>query len=79
MRQRKLGELRRLVTVSRPGICIRLAQLASKVNSSQWSDTYRIDDLPHAVKEWRMATGPEYRPGLHIGDGRTLHMGIKQK
>ena len=30
MRQRNLGELRRLATASRPNICARLAQLAAK-------------------------------------------------
>ena len=41
--QCKMGELCWLATVSRPDICARLAQLASKVNDLQGSDIYRIN------------------------------------
>ena len=36
----KFGELRILATLSRPGIFVRLARIASRVNSSQWSDVF---------------------------------------
>ena len=48
--QCKLGELCWLATVSRPDICARLAQLASKVNDLQESDIYRINDLIRTAK-----------------------------
>ena len=43
--QCKMGELCWLATDSRPDICARLAQLASKVNDLQGSDIYRINAL----------------------------------
>ena len=45
LRQCKLGELCLLATVPRPDICARLARTASRVNSLQGSDVYRINDL----------------------------------
>ena len=48
--QGKMGELRRLATASRPDICDRLAQLASKVNDIQGSDIYRINALNKTAK-----------------------------
>ena len=47
--QCKTGELCWLATVSRPDICARLAQLASKVNDLQSSDIYRINALIKAA------------------------------
>ena len=55
LRQCKLGELGWLVSVSRPDICARLARIASRVNSLQGSDVYRINDLVETVKMRRQA------------------------
>ena len=48
--QCKMGELCWLATVSRPDICARLAQLASKANGPQGSDIYRIKALIQTMK-----------------------------
>ena len=45
-----MGELCWLATVSRPDICARLAQLASKVNDLQGSDIYRFNALIKTVE-----------------------------
>ena len=50
LRQRMLGELRRLATVSRPDTCDCLAMIASRAHSSQSSDVYRINDMGAAVQ-----------------------------
>ena len=55
-----LGDLRRMATVSRPGICARLAQVAAKVNTSQGGDIYRINDLLGTVMELRKAAISKY-------------------
>ena len=54
-------------------MCGRLAQVASRVNSSHGSDVYRINDLVKTVKKWRSATvlkrSPASRsPSLSRGD-----------
>ena len=56
LRQSMLGELRCLATVSRPDICARLACIASRINSLQGSEVYRINDLIKTVKTWHEAT-----------------------
>ena len=66
-RQCKFGELRRLATVSRPDICARLAQLASRVNSLQGSDAYLAKDLIKTAKERQQAAVLLYLSGPHIG------------
>ena len=48
--QCKMGESRWPATVSRPDICARLAQLASKVNDLQGSDIYRLNALSKIVE-----------------------------
>ena len=53
LRQRKMGELRWLATASRPDICARLAQLASKVNGLKGSDIYFVSDLFKTVEVWQ--------------------------
>ena len=40
----KLGQLRRLATVSRSVTCARLARLAAEVNALQERDIYRFND-----------------------------------
>ena len=59
-RQCKLGELCWLATVSRPDICARLAQIASRVNELKGSDIYRINDLIKTVKIWQPRTVLKY-------------------
>ena len=53
LRQCKLGELCWPSTVSRPDICARLARIASRINSLQGSDVYRINDLSKTARLWR--------------------------
>ena len=65
-RQCKVGELCWLATVSRPDICVRLAQLASKVNSLRGSDTYQGNDLIETAKDRKQATVLEYQSGPHL-------------
>ena len=68
LRQRKLGELRRPAMVPRPDICMRLARLASRANSSQGSDEYRINDLVKTVNVWHEAAILRYLPPLPCGE-----------
>ena len=62
LRQCKLGELCWLATASRPDICARRGRIAPRVNSSQGSDVYRINDLAQTFKEWGRAAIPKYLP-----------------
>ena len=50
LRACKLGELCWVGTASRPDICARLARSASRINSLQGSDVYRINDLFKTAK-----------------------------
>ena len=67
MRQRKSGGSGWFATVSRPDIRAWPARLASRINSSQGSDIYQINDLIKIVEEWRQATGPKYHSGPQRG------------
>ena len=67
LRQCKLGDLCWLATVPRPDTCARLAQIASRVNSLQGSDVYRINDLAKTVEVWREATVLKYLLSSHKG------------
>ena len=49
LRQCKLGELCWLATVSRPDICATLARIASRINSLQGVDVYRINNSVKTV------------------------------
>ena len=59
--------------VSRPDICVRMARIASRINSLSGSDVYRINELVRAAKEWQKATALKYatspRPWKTIGGG----------
>ena len=68
LRQRKLSDLCWLATVTRPDICARLARIASRVNSLQGSDVYRISDLATTVRAWRLATVLKYPSSSHMGE-----------
>ena len=83
-----MGELCWLATVSRPDICARLAQLASKVNDLQGSDIYRINalinnvkiDQPRAVLKYASSSLPLFpagpdRKGRPRSNGERLHSG----
>ena len=67
-----MGDLCWLATASRPGICARLAQLASKVDDLQGSDIYRINALiktaksgqPRAVSKYASSSFPLFPAGL---------------
>ena len=69
--QCKMGELCWLAAVSRPDICARLAQLASKVNDLQRSEIYRINavaetveiDLPRTVLKYAPSSFPLFPAG----------------
>ena len=65
--QRKLGELRRLATVSRPDVCDRLARIASHANPTQGSDAYRTNDLVKTVNVWQQAAILKYLPSSRVG------------
>ena len=83
-----MGELCWLATASRPDICARLAQLASKVNDLQGSDIYRINALIENAKIDQHLTvlkyasssvplfpaGPD-RKGRPRSNGERLHSG----
>ena len=60
LRQCKLRKLRWLAAASRPDICARSARIASRVNSPQGSDVYRINDLARTVEAWRKASTLKY-------------------
>ena len=76
MRQCKLGELCLLATVPRPDICARLARTASRVNSLQGSDVYRINDLVKTVKVWQQAAMLKNWSASHAGKhGKGLEAG----
>ena len=64
--QCKLGELRWLATVSRPDTCARFTQWASKVNESQGSDVYRMNDLVKAEKNGSLARSKNAHPHLFL-------------
>ena len=49
----QVGELCWLAAVSRPDICASLAHIASRINSIQGVDGYRITDLVKTVKKWQ--------------------------
>ena len=65
LRQCKLGELRRVATVSRPDICARLARIASKINAPCGSDVYRINGMVRAARDWQQATALKYASPSH--------------
>ena len=65
LRQRKLGELRWVATVSRPDICARPARIAPRINALCRSDMYRINELARAVKGWQQATVLNYASSSH--------------
>ena len=67
LRQCKLGVLRWLATVSRPGTCARLARVASGVNSLQRGDLYHINDLGKTVQAQQQATVLKYAHAPHPG------------
>ena len=56
LRQCKSGELSWLATVSRPDIGARLARIASRINSLQGVDVFRINDLAKTLKTWQPTT-----------------------
>ena len=58
-----LGELCLLATVSRRNKCARPAQLASKVDSLQGSDIYRINNHIETAKGWQQAVVLKYQSG----------------
>ena len=83
-----MGELCWLATVSRPDICARLAQLATKVNELQGSDIYRINalfkaveiDQPRAVLKYASSSSPLFpagsdKKGRHRVNGGKAHGG----
>ena len=67
LRQCRIGELCWLETVSRPGICARLARIASRIDALQGSDVCRIKDLVKAAKEWQQAAALKYASSSHLG------------
>ena len=60
LRRRKWGELRWLATVSRPGICARLARIPLR-----GGDVYRINDVVNTVKMRQQATVLKYASLSH--------------
>ena len=60
LRQCKSGELCCLPTVSRLDVCARLARFASRINSLEGADVFRINDLVKTVKNWQPATVLRY-------------------
>ena len=67
LRQCKLGELRRPANVSRPVICAPVARIASRINSLQGSEVYRINDLVETAKLRKKATVLKYRSSSQVG------------
>ena len=65
LRQRKLGDLCWVTAVSRPGICARLARIASRINAPRGSDLYRINELVRAAKDWQRAAVLKYASPSH--------------
>ena len=70
--QIKLGELCWLATVSRPGICARLARFPANLNGLQVIDIYRINDLIKIAKHWKGGCALKYRAGLPKPAKRSL-------
>ena len=52
LRQRELGELRRVAAVSRPDIRARLALTASGINALRRSDVFRVNELIRVAEDW---------------------------
>ena len=55
-----LGELRLLAIASRPYICFRVGQLASRVKSLQGRVIFRVNDLIKTVRGQQEATTLKY-------------------
>ena len=72
LRQCKLGGLCRPATVSRREICAKLARIASRINSLQGADVYRINDLAKTVKKWQPATVLKYFSSGKMGQGSSV-------
>ena len=65
MRQRQLGDLQWVVTVSRPDTCARWAPIASKINALCESDVYRINELVLVAEAWQRAMALKYASSSH--------------
>ena len=65
LRQCMLGEICWSAAVSRPDICARSARIASRVDSLQGSDVYRINDLTKPAKVWQKAAILRYFSSSH--------------
>ena len=73
----------RSVAVSRPDICARIARIASRKNSRQGSEVYRINDPVETAQLWQHATTLKYASSSHTGtpargdvDGRMHRRGL---
>ena len=65
MRQCVMGELRCVSAVSRPDTCVRLARIASRINSLRGSGVRRIIELALSAKGWRKATALKHASPSH--------------
>ena len=78
LRQRKLGKLCCLATVSCPDICARLARIAPRINCLQGSDASRINDRVRTAKEGQKAAASKYASST-MGGGRALQRKDKRR
>ena len=67
LRQCALYEICWLAAVWIPDICARLARIASRVNSLQGSDAYRVNALVTTVKMQQQAAVLKYWSSSHAG------------
>ena len=64
--QRTFGALCRIATISRPGICPRLAQWVAKVNCLRLFDFQGANELITTVKNWLQCAAVKYNSGLRL-------------
>ena len=63
LRQRKSGEVRRVIAVCPPDICALLARIASSIRPVCGSGVFRITELVRVVEDWRRATALSHALG----------------
>ena len=81
--QRKLGELRLVATVSRPGTCARVARIASRIHAPSGNDVYHINELVRVAKAWQQVTVLKYASPPHpcktLGRSDRAEQGVRKR
>ena len=81
LRQCKLGEWCWVAAVSRPGICARLARIASRIKAPCGGDVYRINELVRVAEESQRAAVLKYASSSHprntLGRGSRVNKALR--